>query len=109
MRSVAIGVLTAILLAPSTANAWGFEAHKFIVARAIDILPEPLRPFFEANRAFIVERAIDPDLWRNAGFTEEPPNHFLDFEDRKSTRLNSSHLVISYAVFCFKNKTKKQE
>ena len=80
MRSVAIGVLTAILLAPSTATAWGFEAHKFIVSRAIDILPEPLRPFFEANRAFIVERAIDPDLWRNAGFTEEPPNHFLDFD-----------------------------
>jgi len=80
MRSAAIGVLTAILLAPSTANAWGFEAHKFIVARAIDILPEPLRPFFEANRAFIVERSIDPDLWRNAGFTEEPPNHFLDFD-----------------------------
>src|SRR2546426_3070872 len=24
--------------------------------------------------------------------------------DRKSTRLNSSHLVISYAVFCFKKK-----
>ena len=24
--------------------------------------------------------AIDPDLWRNAGFTEEPPNHFLDFD-----------------------------
>src|SRR5256885_8492633 len=26
-------------------------------------------------------------------------------EDRKSTRLNSSHLVISYAVFCLKKKT----
>src|SRR5256885_7855131 len=26
--------------------------------------------------------------------------------DRKSTRLNSSHLVISYAVFCLKKKTK---
>src|SRR5688500_19446085 len=25
--------------------------------------------------------------------------------DRKSTRLNSSHLVISYAVFCLKNRT----
>src|SRR2546426_3539480 len=25
--------------------------------------------------------------------------------DRKSTRLNSSHLVISYAVFCLKKKT----
>ncbi len=80
MRCVAIAVVTAVLLVPSTASAWGFEAHKFIVSRAIDILPEPLRPFFEANRPLVVERAIDPDLWRNAGFTEEPPNHFLDFD-----------------------------
>src|SRR5688500_19588595 len=28
----------------------------------------------------------------------------LPREDRKSTRLNSSHLVISYAVFCLKKK-----
>src|SRR5256885_3175101 len=28
--------------------------------------------------------------------------------DRKSTRLNSSHLVISYAVFCLKKKNKKE-
>src|SRR5256885_8519088 len=28
----------------------------------------------------------------------------LDETDRKSTRLNSSHLVISYAVFCLKKK-----
>src|SRR5256885_13218933 len=28
-------------------------------------------------------------------------------EDRKSTRLNSSHLVISYAVFCLKKKNEK--
>src|SRR5262245_63341253 len=33
----------------------------------------------------------------------------IDFApDRKSTRLNSSHLGISYAVFCLKKKTKKQ-
>src|SRR2546426_7265116 len=30
------------------------------------------------------------------------------FGDRKSTRLNSSHLVISYAVFCLKKKKKKK-
>src|SRR5205807_10651101 len=30
-----------------------------------------------------------------------------DGQDRKSTRLNSSHLVISYAVFCLKKKTNK--
>src|SRR2546426_7579878 len=31
----------------------------------------------------------------------------LSFLDRKSTRLNSSHLVISYAVFCLKKKNKR--
>src|SRR5256885_9244305 len=30
---------------------------------------------------------------------------FIEHADRKSTRLNSSHLVISYAVFCLKKKT----
>src|SRR5690349_23838572 len=29
--------------------------------------------------------------------------------DRKSTRLNSSHVEISYAVFCLKKKKKKQK
>src|SRR5256885_3450979 len=34
-----------------------------------------------------------------------PDQHFeSDAQDRKSTRLNSSHLVISYAVFCLKKK-----
>src|SRR5256885_10372628 len=37
---------------------------------------------------------------RNLGATKGA----LFFQDRKSTRLNSSHLVISYAVFCLKNK-----
>src|SRR5688572_31822071 len=31
-----------------------------------------------------------------------------DFADRKSTRLNSSHSQISYAVFCLKKKKKKK-
>src|SRR5438552_9145680 len=30
-------------------------------------------------------------------------------EDRKSTRLNSSHQIISYAVFCLKKKKKKKK
>src|SRR5690554_7194384 len=32
-----------------------------------------------------------------------------DKTDRKSTRLNSSHVRISYAVFCLKKKKKKQK
>src|SRR5438034_5735118 len=33
---------------------------------------------------------------------------FCEQADRKSTRLNSSHTVISYAVFCLKKKKKKR-
>src|SRR3712207_7645483 len=33
---------------------------------------------------------------------------YKDKEDRKSTRLNSSHANISYAVFCLKKKTTQQ-
>src|SRR5688500_4814176 len=36
------------------------------------------------------------------------PQRVLTRADRKSTRLNSSHLVISYAVFCLKKKNRKQ-
>src|SRR5256885_12484332 len=39
-----------------------------------------------------------PIIWAPIG---EPPLRKKD-QDRKSTRLNSSHLVISYAVFCLK-------
>src|SRR5688500_19447768 len=38
-----------------------------------------------------------------------PPAAALTGRDRKSTRLNSSHLVISYAVFCLKKKKKHTE
>src|SRR5256885_16414203 len=34
----------------------------------------------------------------------QDPCRLLGARDRKSTRLNSSHLVISYAVFCLKKK-----
>src|SRR5258705_9100579 len=38
----------------------------------------------------------------------EIPSHWMNLNgDRKSTRLNSSHLGISYAVFCLKKKKKK--
>src|SRR5947199_6577423 len=37
------------------------------------------------------------------------PSTVLPLKDRKSTRLNSSHLGISYAVFCLKKKKKKKK
>src|SRR5437870_8347989 len=62
-------------------------------------------------------RSVDfprfPDVLTPAGETERlESNRLKTFgfaggrEDRKSTRLNSSHVAISYAVFCLKKKTK---
>src|SRR2546426_1811463 len=59
-------------------------------------------------------------LFRSAGFytarrifcaraLRDPNPASLQRRDRKSTRLNSSHLVISYAVFCLKKKKKKKK
>src|SRR6266566_8480745 len=42
------------------------------------------------------------DEWRGAAPPDRPGRARV--RDRKSTRLNSSHLVISYAVFCLKKK-----
>jgi hypothetical protein len=75
-------LMALVLASPIPAGAWGFEAHKLIADRAIDLLPPQLKPVFEKRRAFVVERAIDPDLWRNAGWVEEDPNHFLDIDNK---------------------------
>jgi hypothetical protein len=80
MRKTLLAMLAGLILLPEPAAAWGFEAHRFVMDRAIALLPDALRPLFEKNRALLVERSIDPDTWRTAGFTGEPPNHFLDLD-----------------------------
>lgn len=75
--SIAAALLI-VALTPAPAVAWGFEAHEFIMSRAIDLLPAELKPFFTRYRDEIVIRVKDPDLWRNVGWPEDA-NHFLDF------------------------------
>src|SRR5256885_12467694 len=48
---------------------------------------------------------IDPATGITLLTLADGTTQFFDPLDRKSTRLNSSHLVISYAVFCLKKKT----
>jgi hypothetical protein len=46
----------------------------------IPLLPAQIRPFFVKYQTTIVEHVIDPDLWRTAGWEQEPPRHFLDMD-----------------------------
>jgi hypothetical protein len=76
----ALVALVLLSLDSVTVHAWGFNGHRFITERAIELLPGEIRPFFQANRVSVVEHSIDPDTYRTMGFTDEPPRHFLDMD-----------------------------
>lgn len=73
-------IVSVIGLSPHRVDAWSLDVHQFIMERAVDLLPAQIRPFFQKHRTFLVEHTIDPDLWRSAGFDEEPPRHFVDMD-----------------------------
>src|SRR5262245_63859024 len=65
-----------------------------------------LNPLVIEGISFGGQLMITSDVENYPGY----PEGVLGPADRKSTRLNSSHLGISYAVFCLKKKkTKKQQ
>src|SRR5436190_21529109 len=61
-------------------------------------------PIFVLPRVY--GRSLDA-LLRPPSATARAPHRQYTQRDRKSTRLNSSHTVISYAVFCLKKKIAK--
>src|SRR2546427_1476267 len=81
--------------------------------------PRPGRAPLANARApglWLTRRAADPDghvlpgpdlRWPHPRPPSDPRHH-SGGPDRKSTRLNSSHSQISYAVFCLKKKKKKK-
>jgi hypothetical protein len=86
MRTTTI-LLTLVLwlLAGPAPRAWGLDVHRRITGRALDALPDPIGPFFNRQRAFVIEHSVDPDLWRLVDLRgargPEPSNHFLDIDD----------------------------
>src|SRR5688500_20008995 len=67
---------------------------------------------FEALRTRTAEleasnRELDSFSHSVAHDLKSPLTIVVGYLDRKSTRLNSSHLVISYAVFCLKKKNNR--
>src|SRR2546422_7744376 len=92
-----------------------------------DVCSSDLRPFarqqkaagtapcdlLEAGRHRLVRRGDEP-CGSAPEVSERLGNHLfgvtrVNQQDRKSTRLNSSHGYISYAVFCLKKKKKKKK
>src|SRR5437870_9073266 len=49
---------------------------------------------------------LAPELMEAVRVVQDPDDTHGFHQDRKSTRLNSSHVAISYAVFCLKKKKK---
>src|SRR5690625_6201450 len=73
-------------------------------------LDESIHSYEDARKAIELGscKVINIKIGRVGGLTEAKRIHDLCREkDRKSTRLNSSHVAISYAVFCLKKKTNK--
>src|SRR5688572_32719774 len=77
-----------------------------------DVCSSDLAPEGRRRNADHVRRlAVEPhDAADRAAVAAEVvhPEPVAEHQDRKSTRLNSSHSQISYAVFCLKKKNKKK-
>jgi hypothetical protein len=91
MRTLAAGATGLLLLAiPATLTAWGLDVHRLITTRALGGLPPELKPFYALHGTFVIEHAVDPDLWRVVGLKndrgEEDPNHFLHMDGLDEAR-----------------------
>src|SRR5688572_31179167 len=86
---------------------WGTRRRFTAAVRArIEAAIAALEQRHAGEIRFAIETAFDlPELWYGMTPRERA---VLVFGDRKSTRLNSSHSQISYAVFCLKKKKRKQ-
>src|SRR3712207_8028363 len=75
-----------------------------------DALPIFGRPGTDGSRVRELAAAEQCERLEREGRSEHHAGWFaLRFRDRKSTRLNSSHANISYAVFCLKKKKKSAD
>src|SRR5256885_7605339 len=81
---------------PATTEIYTLSLHD-----ALPILPAVDKPPIALNRSEVW--ALTAFL-ESLGGTVDDSRKAVSAQDRKSTRLNSSHLVISYAVFCLKKK-----
>src|SRR5256885_12700673 len=90
----------------ATTEIYTLSLHDALPICRVDILSGLSVPFLFASRASHAARSTLTESPTERRVRPPCGNRWADPRpsDRKSTRLNSSHLVISYAVFCLKKK-----
>src|SRR3712207_6910834 len=86
-----------------------FRSHPHLLIRTVGDVDEALvgRERQRPHRALAARLFRDHAFAHESAVLPEHLNAIVAAIDRKSTRLNSSHANISYAVFCLKKKKKK--
>src|SRR5438034_7804074 len=85
-------------------------AHPSTLARAklARLLSAAVLPVASLLLSTCARDVTAPPAPTELAFIQQPGNVMAGHQDRKSTRLNSSHTVISYAVFCLKKKSRQK-
>jgi hypothetical protein len=76
---VLLAVALAGLCSPTQLPAWGNNAQRLIVNRAVDTLPAEIRSFFESNRSYFVQHVNDPMNMLDK-HPNERQNHFIELD-----------------------------
>src|SRR5689334_24458810 len=86
-----------------------YPSHAYFFFFFSMILRPPRSTLFPYTTLFRSRRAMEVERDRVEARHEDAELALVARRDRKSTRLNSSHSSISYAVFCLKKKKKKKK
>jgi len=71
--------LCLVLASGGPAGAWGDRGHRLVNAAAVENLPEPLRSYFRARQAYLLEHASDPDHRAHEDLRERP-HHYTEVD-----------------------------
>src|SRR5439155_24974570 len=85
------------------------DALPIFCVEADAVRADPVRPHPTVRQGAVIRDVEGGEACGKGLGDDERFDGTLSNRDRKSTRLNSSHVAISYAVFCLKKKKKSEQ
>ncbi len=97
-RAAVSTALVSLLCMPPAAVGWAANAERLITTKAVDILPDEMRYYFEGNRQYLIQHVLDPveAAQKNPALAH---NRFIRFEKYANfpyTDLPRDYRVASY-------------